>query len=351
MRRKALETVVLLVILIFAELNIIATIHAEGIPLEDNLKQSIIVSKNGDGDYTTIQEAVDNAPDGSVVYVEKGSYSEIIDIKKELNLIGEDKTNTIINPISEKNKYAIRLGAPGSVIKNFSISNGASGLYTTGIRISASKTEINNCYIYDNPVGIASWSSDGIIDSCEFWGCEDEGIALIGSSLSSCSRNKITNCMFYENCDGIELQYSSNNIISDCDFYENTHTGIDAIASSNDNNTISNCNIHDNEVHGIYLSSSSDNKIIDCSILNNNQGNIIINEYSYNNEIKTSVDSYLSSSTRSKILTEFAQAYYESDKEISKKSSIKNFFETILSLMQILTKFERNRQTLKKIVN
>ncbi len=339
MRRKALGTVVLLVILIFAEINIIATIHAENIPLENNLKQSIIVSKNGDGDYTTIQEAVDNAPEGSIVYVKKGSYSEIINIKKELSLIGEDKANTVINPISEKNKYAIRLGAPGSIIKNFSITNGAPGLYTTGIRISASKTEIHNCNIYDTPVGIASWSSDGIIDNCKFWGCEDEGIALIGNSLSGCNRNKITNCIFYENCDGIELQYSSNNTISNCEFYENTHTGIDAIASSNNNNTISNCKIYNNEVHGIYLSASSDNKILDCSIFKNNDGNIIMNEYSHNNEIKTSVDSDQSSSKTSGILAEIIQTYYESNKEISKKNSIKNFFDIILNLIQILAKF------------
>ncbi len=339
MRRKALGTAVLLAIFILAEINIIATIHAENIPLENNLKQSIIVSKNGDGDYTTIQEAIDNAPEGSTVYVKKGYYNEIINIKKELSLIGEDKANTVINPISEKNKYAIRLGAPGSIIKNFSITNGAPGLYTTGIRISASKTEIHNCNIYDTPVGIASWNSDGIIDNCKFWGCEDEGIALIGNSLSGCNRNKITNCIFYENCDGIELQYSSNNTISNCEFYKNTHTGIDAIASSNNNNTISNCKIYNNEVHGIYLSASSDNKIIDCSILKNNDGNIIMNEYSHNNEIKTSVESDLSSSKTSGILAEIIQTYYESNKEISKISSIKNFFEIILNLMQILTKF------------
>jgi parallel beta-helix repeat protein len=339
MRRKALGTAVLLAIFILAEINIIATTHAENIPLENNLKQSIIVSNNGDGDYTTIQEAIDNAPEGSVVYVKKGSYNEIINIKKELSLIGEDKANTVINPISEKNKYAIRLGAPGSIIRNFSITNGAPGLYTTGIRISASKTEIHNCNIYDTPVGIASWNSDGIIDNCKFWGCEDEGIALIGNSLSGCNRNKITNCIFYENCDGIELQYSSNNTISNCEFYKNTHTGIDAIASSNNNNTISNCKIYNNEVHGIYLSASSDNKIIDCSILKNNDGNIIMNEYSHNNEIKTSVESDLSSSKTSGILAEIIQTYYESNKEISKISSIKNFFEIILNLMQILTKF------------
>jgi parallel beta-helix repeat protein len=339
MRRKALGTAALLIILILAEINIKAINNAENISLENNIKQSITVSKNGDGDYTTIQEAIDNAPEGSIIFVKKGSYSEIINIKKELKLIGEDKANTLINPISKKNKYAILLGAPGIIIKNFSITNGAPGLYTTDIRITASKTEIHNCNIYDTPVGIASWSSDGIIDNCKFWGCEDEGIALIGNGLSSCNRNKITNCIFFENCDGIELQYSSNNIISDCEFYENTHTGIDAIASSNNNNTISNCKIYNNEVHGIYLSASSDNKIIDCSIFKNNDGNIIMNEYSHNNEIKMNVDSDQNNSKTSRILSEIIQTYYGSDKEISKKNSIKNFFDILLNLIQFLTKF------------
>ncbi|ENO11959.1 hypothetical protein MBGDC06_00475 [Thermoplasmatales archaeon SCGC AB-539-C06] len=77
-----------------------------------------------------------------------------------------------------------------------------------------------------------------------------------------------------------------------------------------------------------------------------------MNEYSHNNEIKTSVDSNLSSFKTSKILTEATQTYYESDKEISKKSSIENFFDIILNLMQILNKsLENNGHMIKKNVN
>ena len=56
------------------------------------------------------------------------------------------------------------------------------------------------------------------------------------------------------------------------------------------NNIISNCNIHDNQVHGIYLSSSSDNQIIDCLFSENRDGDVIMNENSKNNEIITSAD-------------------------------------------------------------
>lgn len=291
MKRRIKIVAVSLVIFLVAELTVITNVEAEQITLTSNEGHVIVVDKNGEGDYKTIQEAINNAQPGSTVYVKKGEYREIIDLKKQISLIGEDKDSTLINPISEKNKYAIRLGAPGAKIQSISIKNGAPGLYTNGVRVTSSKTEIHDCDIYDTPVGIAIWTSDNIIDNCNFWGCNDEGIVLIGTSYSECNNNIITNCIFHGNCDGIELQYSSSNTIANCEFYDNTHTGIDAIASSNDKNTISNCRIYNNGVHGIYLSSSSENQIIDCFVSDNDDGNIVMNEYSKNNQITSNSDS------------------------------------------------------------
>lgn len=283
--KRRIKTVVLLltVIITVAELAIITNVSAGSV--SSSSKNVIVVDQTGNGDYTTINEAITNAPEGATISIESGEYSEIINIQKKVSLIGEDEEHAIINPISEQNKYAVRLGAPGIVVQKLSITNGAPGLYSCGIRVSASNTEIRNCRFFDNPVGIAVLTSDNVIDDCTFYGCKDEGIVLVGSGSLECDNNRIENCIFYDNCDGIELQYSSNNVITNCEFYDNTHTGIDAIASSNDNNIISNCNIHDNEVHGIYLSSSSGNQIIDCSFSENRDGDIIMNKNSKNNEI------------------------------------------------------------------
>lgn len=261
------------------------SIYAQEIVELESQEYHIIVDKNGNGDYKTIQDAINNAEPCSIIYVKNGEYKEIIDIKKQITLIGEDKDYTLINPISDKNKYAIRLGSPGLILKSFSIKNGAPGLYTSAIRVTSSNTEIHDCNIYDTPVGIVVWTSNNIVDNCNFWGCTDEGIALLGTSYSDCSNNKITNCVFHNNCDGIELQFSSSNIITDCKIYDNSHSGINAISSSNDNNIISNCEIYNNDVHGIYLSSSSDNQIIDCAIYDNDDGNIIMRGNSENNQI------------------------------------------------------------------
>jgi len=223
---------------------------------------SIIVDKNGKGDYDSIQDAIDNAVANTIIKVHKGVYKEILTINKPLTLIGEGRNSTIINPTSGKNKYAIYIGHPGVTIKNMGISNSGRGLYTMGIQISASNTKIENCNIFDVPVGIGIWSSNNIIANSSFTRCSDEGIALLGSLHQQVKNNIIINCSFRENNDGIELQYASENIIRNCDFINNSHDGISMIASSNNNNTILNCNMKNNGLHNIYITKrSSGNKI------------------------------------------------------------------------------------------
>lgn len=275
-RRKELTAVFLLLIFLFSAV----TVHAEATYEPENREEStiqnddstydIIVDKNNEAHYQSIQGAINQAVPGSTIYVKIGTYSEIININKEIYLIGEDKDKTFITPVSGENSYAVRITANGVKLSGFGINNQGPGLYTTGIKISASQTTIDDCNIFYTPVGIAVWSSYNTISNSRFWGCTDEGIAFLGSSTVNCNYNIVTGCIFYENCDGIELQYSSNNQVLNCEFYDNTHAGIDAIGSSNNDNIISNCEIYDNKVFGIYLSRSSGNQITQ-SLLSNNK--------------------------------------------------------------------------------
>jgi len=330
MKRRVRIAALALFTILFFNLAIVLSVQAEQIIITDIEKNVIIVDINGEGDYSSIQDAINNAQTGSKIYIKKGEYSEIINIRKQIELIGEDKNLTLINPISETNKYAIYLGADKAIIRDLSIKNRGPGLYTSAIRITASNTEIYNCNIFDTPVGIAIWTSDNKIENCYFSGCKDEGIALIGTSYSDCSNNKITNCIFIKNCDGIELQYSSRNTIDNCDFYENTHSGIDAIAKSNDENIISNCEIYNNDAHGIYLASSSNNQIIDCIISDNKNGDIVINKNSYNNEI---------------INTDSNKVDNEEDKKEDPTRQINPF------MIIFLQRFSRLKSILKSIFN
>lgn len=63
-----------------------------------------IVAQDGSGDYTTVSEAIENAPEGRTepwrVLVKRGDYNELIDIpetKPHIHLIGQDREKTIIH--------------------------------------------------------------------------------------------------------------------------------------------------------------------------------------------------------------------------------------------------------------
>ncbi len=72
-----------------------------------NIEKSLLTSRgnwlyvggSGPGNYTTIQDAVDNASEGDTVFVfdDSSPYVENIVVNTSLSLIGEKKETTIIN--------------------------------------------------------------------------------------------------------------------------------------------------------------------------------------------------------------------------------------------------------------
>jgi len=57
----------------------------------------LYVGGSGEGNYTKIQDAIDNATDGDTVFAYNGIYYENVVVNKIIMLIGEDKDYTIID--------------------------------------------------------------------------------------------------------------------------------------------------------------------------------------------------------------------------------------------------------------
>jgi len=143
MKRKVCFSL-LLSILIFGFLNIVSA-------------ETIYVDDDGGADYTSIQDAIDNANSGDTIYVYSGTYHENITIDKQIILKGEDKLNSFID--SEDRGNAIYIDdVQGVEIRNLNITadrkyydTDASIMYS-GIRIkSASHLIIDNCIITNCP--------------------------------------------------------------------------------------------------------------------------------------------------------------------------------------------------------
>jgi len=96
------KTLVIGIILLFTFMSITPSIAVDNVkksstPVSDG--NTLYVGGSGEGNYSKIQDAIDNATDGDTVFVYDDSspyYEENIQVSKSINLIGEDKETTII---------------------------------------------------------------------------------------------------------------------------------------------------------------------------------------------------------------------------------------------------------------
>ena len=93
------------------------------------------VDDDGGQDFTRIQAAVVAASDGDTIYVYEGYYNEIVTLDKELTVIGENKTTTIID--GNKIKDVVKITADNCSLCRFTVKN--SGGNYAGVKIYEGK--------------------------------------------------------------------------------------------------------------------------------------------------------------------------------------------------------------------
>ena len=256
-----------------------------------------IVDDEGDGDFTSIQDAIDNATEGDTIYVYSGNYSGNVLINKSLNIIG----------IDEEYLTGIDTGNPiiwtGEVIIDHTSSVLFSNFSLQGIpdnnKIKVESTndsQILNCsadYI------LLYYSNQITVKNCEFNTKFDyfASISLFVSLNNIISDNICIGGGTTPNYNvGICLQVSDDNQILnntcmaedsintkglDCGIYIVTSKGntisgnicwqsdIGIKLEGSDNNHISGNNIKMNKNKGLYLINSDENEITQNNFIEN----------------------------------------------------------------------------------
>ena len=124
MDKKPLTVVIIVLLLL---VNIIpSTAQDTKNPLPTSGGKWWYVGGSGPGNYTRIQDAIDNASDGDTVFVydDLSPYYHPIVIKKSICLMGEDKDTTIID-MRKREIEAIKIDYPTNnvIITGFTIQN------------------------------------------------------------------------------------------------------------------------------------------------------------------------------------------------------------------------------------
>jgi parallel beta-helix repeat protein len=237
--------------------------------------QTLYVGGSGPGNYTKIQDAVDNASSGDTIFVydDSSPYKENITISKSLTIQGENKHTTIIDG-SHGSGHSFQIDTDNVTLTSFTIQNTGVGICIGGVGGTASHNIVTDTIILNSSVGIVM--SYGYPDKSDF----------LPYGYNTISNNYIRNATYY----AIVVNQGQNNLIT-----RNTVTetqGSDeagygwGIQISGAFNNISYNNVSNNKRFGIAIGDTYKTVIYRNNIENNGLYGLLIESGSFDRIIQ-----------------------------------------------------------------
>ncbi len=189
--------------------------------------------------YTTIQQAVDNAEPGDTVIVAAGTYEENVEVDKSLAIESINGSLNCVVRAKSTDSHVFKVTADYVSINGFSVT-GTTRFEKGGIYVEANNCNITDNNVYDNAVGIF---------------------------LSNASANKVKNNTVSRNEFSTLIRYSNSNIFSNNTFSASQY-GV-TMRYSQDNILFHN-QVFDNN-YGVYIAYSKMNTLYLNNFVDNNK--------------------------------------------------------------------------------
>jgi hypothetical protein len=196
-----------------------------------------VVMRDGSGDYTTIQPAVDGASPGDTILIGPGRYAEAtpfwpglpgsaqkwprptcVAVRVDsLTIRGTDRQQVIIGPEQSTFPLEEMIGignlatANKLTISELQLENLFDGTYIFG------RVQVDNCVFHGNWHGVGYWGDDGIVVTGCYGHENDYGVVCYPGSANAIVRN----CLFENNDAGVDFSGTQNALVELCEFNNN----------------------------------------------------------------------------------------------------------------------------------
>jgi parallel beta-helix repeat protein len=171
----------------------------------------LYVGGSGPGNFTRIQDAIDNASAGDTVFVydESSPYSEHVVVDISIRVIGEKKESTVID--GEQSLSVVTIKADEVTLSGFTIQHSGVLWVNSGIEVRSSHNTITGNIVTQNYNGISLYSSS---DHNTIMGNTIRANTGDGLYLSDSSSNLLSENTISDNVGGIVLDQSSDNTVA-----------------------------------------------------------------------------------------------------------------------------------------
>ena len=126
MKKKTIG-IIIFILLVGSVSQVTGNVLDDNNPVSFDSDNILYVGGDGSGNYSKIQDAIDNAFDGDTVFVfdDSSPYVENLIVDKSITLFGENKDTTVIDGSNNKEGEGdvIHINADGVTVQGFTIKN------------------------------------------------------------------------------------------------------------------------------------------------------------------------------------------------------------------------------------
>jgi F-box protein 11 len=233
----------------------------------------LVVSKQSNADYRTIQEAIDQAQPGWQILVHPGLYIESLIINKPLEILGEGKAQEIVIQSSESN--CLLMQTDYAVVRNLTLQGnfGDNEEKSFVVNIPEGRLIIEDCYITASSLSsivIHGFKTNPIIRRCQISSSQENGIWI-----HTKAQGLVEDCsIFNHGLAGIKIENEGNPIIRHCKIYQGENSGV--LVSKKGKGLLENCQISRNINAGVEIREGGNSIISHCQIFEEKTSGILI---------------------------------------------------------------------------